>query len=245
MEVRLALEHPSRATLEIILRPLSNMPGTEAKSLASTIRTLLVPSLLLTVNPRSLLQLVLQSLSPGISGKEKGADPRLVAAMINASTLALLNAGSVPMKGVICAVAVGLLPPSSQSPSPSLALDPSDVELPNLQGSGCFAFMFSSDAAGATSPTNEIPPCEPVFSSWQASPAPFSAEELFEARELARAGASRVWSAMKDSIGKAPNPNFPLFSRSAPSKSTPTKKSEDDTEESGSEGDNDDAYMEI
>ncbi|KZP27062.1 ribosomal protein S5 domain 2-like protein [Athelia psychrophila] len=263
MEVRLALEHPSRATLEVILRPLSNMPGTEAKSLASTIRTLLTPALLLTANPRSLLQLVLQSLSPGVSGPDKSADPRLVAAMVNASTLALLNAGSVPMQGVVCAVAVGLLPPSppssssssAQSPSApasALVLDPSDVELCNLQGSGCFAFMFSASAARATAAsqaTDEVLPCEPVFSSWQASPAPFSAEELFSARALARAGAATVWAAMKDSIGRAPTPDAALFSRPAASRSAPAKGREDVMVEngsgSGSGSDDEEAHMEI
>ncbi|KZP17086.1 ribosomal protein S5 domain 2-like protein [Athelia psychrophila] len=265
MEVRLALEHPSRATLEVILRPLSNMPGTEAKSLASTIRTLLTPALLLTANPRSLLQLVLQSLSPGVSGTEKSADPRLVAAMVNASTLALLNAGSVPMQGVVCAVAVGLLspsPPSSSSSSSSaqspsapasvLVLDPSDAELRNLQGSGCFAFMFSASAARApatSQATDEVLPCEPVFSSWQASPAPFSAEELFSARALARAGAATVWAAMKDSIGRAPTPDAALFSRPAASRSAPAKGREDVMVEngsgSGSGSDDEEAHMEI
>ncbi|KZP03267.1 hypothetical protein FIBSPDRAFT_879597 [Athelia psychrophila] len=226
------------------------MPGTEAKSLASTIRTLLTPALLLTANPRSLLQLVLQSLSPG----------RRPAAMINASTLALLNAGSVPMQGVVCAVAVGLLPPSppssssssAQSPSApasALVLDPSDVELCNLQGSGCFAFMFSASAARATAAsqaTDEVLPCEPVFSSWQASPAPFSAEELFSARALARAGAAKVWAAMKDSIGRAPTPDAALFSRPAAPRSAPAKGRED-VMWSGSESDSEDeeAHMEI
>ncbi|KAF7978240.1 hypothetical protein HWV62_1254 [Athelia sp. TMB] len=245
IEVRLALEHPSHATLEIILRPLSNIPGTEAKSLAATIRNLLTPSLLLTVNPRSLLQLVLQSLSPGVSGRHNALDSRLVAAMINASTLALLNAGSVPMKGVVCAVAVGSLSSSSNStPSSILVLDPSDEELLNLQGGGCFAFIFSSITTDATS-SDSAYHCEPVFSSWQAMPKPFTADELFQARDLAQAGAAKVWSAMKDSVGKKPNARSAFFSTQEVSQ-TATKKEEDDFIEDGSsDSDEEDAKMEI
>ncbi|KAF7976638.1 hypothetical protein HWV62_5953 [Athelia sp. TMB] len=245
LEVRLALEHPSHATLEIILRPLSNIPGTEAKSLSSTIRNLLIPSLLLTVNPRSLLQLVLQSLSPGVSGRHNALDSRLVAAMINASTLALLNAGSVPMKGIVCAVAVGSLSSSSNStPSSTLVLDPSDEELSNLQGSGCFAFIFSSTAKDATS-SGTAYQCEPVFSSWQATPKPFTAEELFQARDLAKAGAAKVWSAMKDSVGKKPNAKSVFLSREGVSQTAVKKERDNFIEDGSSDSDEEDAKMEV
>ena len=69
IEVRLVAEHPSHATFEVFLRPLSNVPGTESKALGSTIRNLLTPSIILTQNPRTLVQLIVQSLTQ--AGTEK------------------------------------------------------------------------------------------------------------------------------------------------------------------------------
>jgi exosome complex component RRP46 len=84
IEVRLAAEQASKATFEVIIRPLSNVPGTESKALAATIRSLLTPSLLLPLNPRTLVQLVIQSLSPSPSVK---FHPSLIAYFINFSIL--------------------------------------------------------------------------------------------------------------------------------------------------------------
>ncbi|KAK0476703.1 exosome component Rrp46 [Armillaria novae-zelandiae] len=105
IEVRLSAENPSKATLDVHLRPLSNVSATESKSLASAIASALTPSLLLTQNPRTLVQLVVQALSLPPKAWQDG----LTAAMINASTLAFLNAASIPMKGIVCAVTVGRL----------------------------------------------------------------------------------------------------------------------------------------
>jgi exosome complex component RRP46 len=186
IEVRLAAENPSQATFEVLLRPLSNVPGTESKALASTIRNLLTPSIILTQNPRTLVQLVVQALIPA----EKFYSP-LVASIINASTLALMNAGSIPMRGIVCAVSVGRFRSNSMHTS-TLILDPSDDELSSLQGIGCFAFLFGTGQKGGS---------EVVWSNWQSSTS-FSEEELISARNLARGGAEKVWMGMKQSVGR-------------------------------------------
>lgn len=187
IEVRLAAENPAHATFEVSIRPLSNVPGTESKSLSSTLRSLLTPSLILTQNPRSLIQLVVQSLTP-IPGPK--FQPSLIAAMINASSLALLNAASIPMRGVVCAVAVGRHE-STASDRYGLILDPIEEEIHSLNGGGCFAFLFASSLNGTAAG-------ELVWSSWQSS-SPFSEEELRRARELARTGSKRVWGDIKES----------------------------------------------
>ncbi|PCH35154.1 hypothetical protein WOLCODRAFT_59370, partial [Wolfiporia cocos MD-104 SS10] len=136
IEVRAALEQPSQATLDVHVRPLASLPGTDAKALAATLKALLTPALFLAHHPRSLVQLVAQAICS--NGARAGSwRSTLIAALINASCAALLNAASVPMRGVVCAVAVGRR-------GDTLLLDPAEEEFSDLLGSGCFAFLFSS-----------------------------------------------------------------------------------------------------
>jgi exosome complex component RRP46 len=113
--------------------PYSNVPATEAKALPSVIKSALSPCLIFSRNPRTLVQLVVQALSPS-SGRGDGSG--MVAAMINAATLAFLNAGSVPMQGIICAVAVG------RRVGGELVVDPSGEE-EEVEAAGCFAFFVT------------------------------------------------------------------------------------------------------
>ncbi|KAJ7051760.1 exosome component Rrp46 [Mycena amicta] len=176
IEVRIAAENPSSATLEVLHRPLSNIPGTQSKSLAASIRSALLPSLILTQNPRTLIQLVLQSLSPVRTGNFPDS---LVASTINASTLALLNAGSVPMRGVVCAVAVG------RTNTGALLVDPSEDEESSLDASGCFAFAFGRGAADTR--------C--VWTNWRIfGGTTFAEDELRSSEQLACSGARTVWA---------------------------------------------------
>lgn len=105
----------------------------------------------------------------------------MVAAMINASTVALINA-AVPMRGVVCAVSMGY-----SNITKGLVLDPGEED--KLNASGCFAFMFASTDDEAE-----------VWSNWQ-SKAGFDERELSEAKNLARAGARDVWLKIKEVLG--------------------------------------------
>ena len=114
IEVRIAHEHPSQATLDVQVRPLPGIPGTDAKALATTLRSIFAPSLFLSHHPRTLVQVVAQALCGSESGSGTGSAGRgwnasLVASLVNATAAALVNAASVPMRGVVCAVAVGRL----------------------------------------------------------------------------------------------------------------------------------------
>lgn len=105
-----------------------------------------------------MIQVVVQSLTPlggggvasagtkGGLGAAKEASARwrwsYVSAMINAVTLSLLDAGSVPMRGVVCAVPVGLVD-GEVTANPGYEAD-AKGEL-----CGCFAYMFTEeDASG-------------------------------------------------------------------------------------------------
>jgi len=191
IEVRLAAENSTKATFEVSVRPLASIPGTDAKALSATIKSLLTPSLLLTRHPRTLIQLVVQPLSPSLVGSPKAIlslHPGIAAASINASSLALMNA-SVPMKGVVCAVAV------AREDSGGLVLNPTTDQLTSSTASGCFAFIFTAPEL-----SNDRLHASEVWSNWQSSLG-FDVVEMSGVRELAQQGARRVWELMKNSVG--------------------------------------------
>ena len=190
LEVRLAAENPTKATFEVSVRPLASIPGTDAKALGATIKSLLTPSLLLTRHPRTLIQLVVQPLSPSLMGSSKGISsfhPTIAAASINASSLAMMNA-SVTMKGVVCAIAV------ARTTSGELILNPGTDQLASSTASGCFAFIFT-----AAELSNDRLHASEVWSNWQSSLG-FDVAEVFGARKLAQQGARQIWELMKESV---------------------------------------------
>ncbi|KAJ3912771.1 hypothetical protein F5877DRAFT_9859, partial [Lentinula edodes] len=65
-----------------------------------------------------------------------------VAAMVNCFTLSLLNAGSVPMRGVICAVSVARFSPV-KGEIPIYEVQSTEEPISRLETTGCFAFLFS------------------------------------------------------------------------------------------------------
>ncbi|KAF8518064.1 hypothetical protein JB92DRAFT_2713104, partial [Gautieria morchelliformis] len=83
---RLTAEQPSKATFEVLVRALSGISDTDAKSFSTVHRTMLAPCLVLTQNPRTLIQFVVESLTATTPAR----DPSLAAVFINASSLALL-----------------------------------------------------------------------------------------------------------------------------------------------------------
>ncbi|THH30603.1 hypothetical protein EUX98_g3574 [Antrodiella citrinella] len=205
IEARLASESPSQATLDIHVRPLVANPGTDAKALAAILKTVLTPSILLSQHPRTLIQIVGQAFSGNESGSGMGSVGRgwntsLIATLINATTTSLLSAGSIPMKGVVCAVAVGRFP-RGETNTIRLALDPSESELASLTGSGCFAFLFTTLSDNATSPPTDGPSCALIWSNYgSSSGTSFDQEELATAKQLAEVGATAVWHRLKQSV---------------------------------------------
>ena len=132
------------------------------------------------------------------------------------------------MRGVVCAVSVGRLRSNPTSNS-TLVLDPSDDELPLLDGVGCFAFLSGTGRKGGL---------DVVWSNWQ-SVTPFDEEELVSARDLAKSGAETIWMHMKKSVGGMGD-RKPLALQIESTESVPMEE-----EESGSDDDSDDDEMEI
>ncbi|ELU43768.1 3' exoribonuclease family domain-containing protein [Rhizoctonia solani AG-1 IA] len=178
IEVRQLIELPDRATFEVTVRPVAGVPATPEKALAKHVHDVFRPTLLLTQHPRSLIQLTILSLSPASSS------PSYAATHINAATLALLNAASVPMKGVVCAVAVGI------SKTGDVVLDPADDG--ECIRAGCFALFFS----GAEAPEGDI-----VWADWRGATSKEEASVLYEsAVRLAQTGAKQVLVSIQSSL---------------------------------------------
>jgi exosome complex component RRP46 len=152
------------------------------------IREIVERSCLLAQHPRTLIQVVVQALSNPTPGYA------LLAAEINACSLALINAGSIAMRGVVCAVSVRRVKKGSVV---SVEVDMADDAI--LEGGGCFAFLFGFALSGPIK--GSAPPCEDVWSTYSARPgSSFDQAELVRAREVARGAAAGVWQCMKNSI---------------------------------------------
>jgi exosome complex component RRP46 len=122
----------------------------------------------------------------GTEGK-RGTRDAVMATAVNAGMLALMNAGGVPLKGVVCAVAVG-----RRSVDSVLVLDPSEDEEAELSASGCFAFLFSN-LGGKEGVVGRC-----VWTNWRAiGKGHFDERVLGEARELAKGAAGEVYVAIK------------------------------------------------
>ena len=229
IEVRPAQENPAQATLDVQIRPLAALPGTDAKALAATLKSIFTPALFLSHHPRTLIQIVGQALCGSESGGGTGSVGRgwnasLTASLVNATTAALVNAGSVPMRGVVCAVAVGRLKPQTETDiDGGLILDPEEAELGRLAGSGCFAFLFSSSLG---SPSSATPACSLLWTNYTTA-APFDVAELGKARELAEKGARQVWAALKSSISPSDG-GVPLESEALPKEVSAAMDVDDD-----------------
>jgi len=141
------------------------------------------------------MQLVVQSLT--LSPIE-GFSPSLVATCINASSLALLNAGSIPMTSVVCAAAVSCLGSATdeEEDASALVLDPSEAELREGVGCGCFAFSFAS----ISQESPDRPAARLVWTNWHAKGGVFDEGEFARAQAVGLSGAEAVWRAIRLSV---------------------------------------------
>ncbi|PWZ00123.1 hypothetical protein BCV70DRAFT_200282 [Testicularia cyperi] len=133
-EVRIRDELTDRATLDIQYQPLNGVAGIPSKSLADSFITAFSSVLLLHHYPRSLVQVILQTLSspqppististsrptdgsqgyrprqPLLLGPDEPPSVAEKAALINAASLALLD-GGIPARGSVAACSCAILP---------------------------------------------------------------------------------------------------------------------------------------
>ncbi|KAI9478135.1 MAG: ribosomal protein S5 domain 2-type protein [Benjaminiella poitrasii] len=125
MDIQLRDEKLDEATVDIVVRPAKGVPATREKLMENMLRTAFEPIILAGMMPRTLVQIVVQIL------KDDGS---VMAAAINAITLALLDAG-IPMKQLAGAITLMIDQKTNE-----LVLDPTLAELENAKSTHTFAF---------------------------------------------------------------------------------------------------------
>ncbi|KAG9009420.1 exosome non-catalytic core subunit rrp46 [Tulasnella sp. JGI-2019a] len=222
IEVRLNAELPSRATLEVNMRPSAGVSSTFEKRYSKDIREVLEQVLGLSHHPRTLVQVVIQALSAqspqnwkasrysgdasdtvATSSRRVSLNPSLIAACVNATSLAFINASSIPMRGTLCAVAVGKLTSDSRTVSSlregqtmgkaQLVLDPGTEEIED--GWAIFAFVFGATFNGGPN----MQGCEVV---WADCHGLASEDEYAEAQQLALLGATSIERHIRQELSK-------------------------------------------
>lgn len=113
IEVQIRDEKLDEATVEVVVRPAKGVPSTKERLMESILRSAFEPVILGGMMPRTLVQIVIQIL------KDDGS---VLAAAVNAITVALLDAG-IPMKHMVAAITVTI------DQNDELVLDPTAVEL--------------------------------------------------------------------------------------------------------------------
>jgi exosome complex component RRP46 len=198
--------------------------GTPERLLASAIKAVFSSSIFLTHHPRTLIQLVLQILAPPTPNRLSYTplgenapkplfdfNPSTTAALINSGTLALLKCGSIPMTGVTCAVAIGIVGISHNgigthgekgtATNRVMVLDPEESEVASLIGGGVFAIHFSrrkESLSRSSAPKESIDvKGEVAWCSWEGL---FVEKEFIEAQALATEGAKRVLQTFKSTL---------------------------------------------
>jgi exosome complex component RRP46 len=159
--------------------------GVTERALTAALRSVFSPAILLNVHPRTLIQVVFQALSPPqnqTNGRSTVVDSNLslTAALINAGSLAFLQASSIPLIGIVVAVSLGV---KRVGKNRILIVDPEDEEIPDLVGGGVFAFVFSQSHTMNQDQHEKMMHGRLVWSSWDGI---FDVAEVAKAEALAR-----------------------------------------------------------
>ncbi|ADV24392.1 hypothetical protein I305_05016 [Cryptococcus gattii E566] len=230
IEVRLREELPDKATFEVNHRPLEGVGATPSRALVTTLETIFPPVLSLEKHPRSLVQLVVQSLMPSTCravygsvigtegvGAEQNTWPATDndeyayvpeskrdaarispaagytftarAASINASTLALLSAGTISILALPVAVALVV------TTEGSMMLDPEADE--EKQAKARFGFGWAWGAIfGTASEGNSMEVAGQSEGGaelvWVESEGNFTRQEWSEALEMSKTATKAI-----------------------------------------------------
>ncbi|CAJ0827937.1 7113_t:CDS:2, partial [Entrophospora sp. SA101] len=168
-EVKIRDEKLDKATIDVVVRPLVGTPGTKDKKHEYILRSIFESVIQSGLHPRTLIQIVSQVMED---------DGSILATSINATTLALMDAG-IPMKNVVTAVSCIL------DKNDEILVDPTLQEMENLQSAHTFAFDNTSSNL--------------IFCD---SSGIYSEEQYFNCYELCRAASFKVLAEIRDSVAK-------------------------------------------
>ncbi|KAK9322409.1 hypothetical protein V1517DRAFT_260322 [Lipomyces orientalis] len=132
MEVNKRDELPDVATLEIVVRPDVGVASTREQFLQDRIRRVVGPVIALELHPRTLIQIVVQIVQ---SGDTKALNTIALSASINATYMALLDAG-VPLRSTVSATSIVCYATSSTQAALTtggVLIDPTRPELEKIE----------------------------------------------------------------------------------------------------------------
>lgn len=167
VEVKQRDELINKATVQVVFRPLVGLTSPAEKTYECAIRNSLIHVIARGLHPRTLIEIVAQSI---------GEDGSTLAAAINASTLALLDAG-VPMLGLIAALTCAI------SESGDVVLDPSLKE--SKAAASLHTFAFDSESKGV------------VLSE---STGVYSEAEYTHCLQICRTGSEKIFEFMRRAV---------------------------------------------
>lgn len=113
MDVKASKMLPDRATVEVIFKPKTGLPGIAERQIEESVRGIVEACVLTSLHPRTGLTIVLQ---------EMHDDGALFSCAVNATAMALVDAG-VPMASVFASITCAL------KPSGEFVLDPTLKEI--------------------------------------------------------------------------------------------------------------------
>ncbi|KAF9419291.1 Exosome component 5 [Podila epigama] len=185
-EVKLRDEQLDKATIEVVARPLVGMPGVKDKAREMSIRETLEPLILSGLHPRSLIQIVVQTM------KDDGC---ILSTAFNATILALLDAG-IPLKSILGSVTCMV-----DATSNEILLDPTSEELANAKSTHVFVFDNKSSIVGEGDSDMEQKEslANVLFSD---STGQFSEEEYFECSRICFKAAQAVHGFIRTAVEK-------------------------------------------
>ncbi|RSH88187.1 exosome non-catalytic core subunit rrp46 [Apiotrichum porosum] len=221
IEVRLRDERVDRATLEVVHRPLEGVGSTASRALVTTLEAVFAPLLQLNAFPRSLCQIVVQSLSPAPPAWPKRVDtdeshaaswppsafPAVEtdaaplggstfgsrAAAINAATLASLHAGSNGLRAVPLAVAIALVDDHT-------LVDPTAEEEAAARARFGFGWAFGTGISGAGVRDSMDDGEVETELVWAEAEGEFTRDEFNDARDESLAAAREILDFAKDEL---------------------------------------------
>ncbi|KAF9953670.1 Exosome component 5 [Mortierella alpina] len=137
-EVKIRQEKLDKATIEVVARPLVGLPGVVDKAREKSIQETLEPLILSSLHPRTLLQIVVQTM------KDDGC---VLSTAFNATILALLDAG-IPLQSILGSVTCMI-----DSETNEMLLDPTNEEL--ARSKSIHVFVFDNKTSIASSSDKE------------------------------------------------------------------------------------------
>jgi len=166
-EVKLRDEKLDKATIDVLVRPLVGAPGTKDKTHEYIIRSTFESVIQSGLHPRTQIQIVSQVMMD---------DGSIIAAAINATTMALIDAG-IPMKDIVAAVSCVI------NNDDQILLDPTAQEMENVKSVHTFAFNKTSSS---------LLFCESLGL--------FTDDQYFNCYEICKVAAGQIFENIRDAV---------------------------------------------